>query len=617
MTSRRCTSRRATRSTTCPPTSSTPTSRRISTRRRRLVWIETPSNPLLNIVDIRAAAEAAHARRRDRRRRQHLRDAVPAAAARARRRPRRPLDDEVPRRPLRRRRRLRRDERPGDRASGSASCRSRSARCRARSTRWLVLRGIKTLARADASSTARTRARSPSSSTGTRRSSACSTPASPRIPGHELAARADARLRRHGLVPRRLGGGGRRARRAHEDLPARRVARRRREPDRAPGADDARLDRRRARSRRRANLVRLSVGIESVDDLIADLEHAPCVRVGPRALERCIDLHHLGLERVIGCVPARDRRTGRRSSTAARRARCRTLKEGLAASAARGRRPPPPAALAHPPRPRGRGRGARARAPRAAASTSPRSAPRTSSTRAGSSAPHAVSTATTSTASGASSRRSPRRTSPSSATACSTSTASRRPATRRHHVCYRPRRDAATRATRPACGSSPGRFVAAPDAAARHRPRGLARARSTRSSAARPSGSRSIHFGVADDPGRHLAELRARLDRWAGLVGDGATEEECDDVRARRDRRAARRAPRSSRSRCRSGSPTRASSATGTRRPRRRRSAGAARSRRSSPPSSPCRTRRSWAPCARTARPTPCRPGTTGRTAAY
>ena len=29
--------------------------------RKRLVWIETPSNPMLNVVDIRAAAEAAHA----------------------------------------------------------------------------------------------------------------------------------------------------------------------------------------------------------------------------------------------------------------------------------------------------------------------------------------------------------------------------------------------------------------------------------------------------------------------------------------------------------------------------------------------------------------------------
>src|SRR5205823_748059 len=29
--------------------------------RTRLVWVETPSNPMLNVVDIRAAAEAAHA----------------------------------------------------------------------------------------------------------------------------------------------------------------------------------------------------------------------------------------------------------------------------------------------------------------------------------------------------------------------------------------------------------------------------------------------------------------------------------------------------------------------------------------------------------------------------
>jgi glyoxylase-like metal-dependent hydrolase (beta-lactamase superfamily II) len=34
-----------------------------------------------------------------------------------------------------------------------------------------------------------------------------------------------------------------------------------------------------------------------------------------------------------------------------------------------------------------------------------------------------------------------------------------------------------------------------------------------------------IHFGVADDPGRHVAEFRERLERWASLVGDGASEE--------------------------------------------------------------------------------------------
>ena len=35
-----------------------------------------------------------------------------------------------------------------------------------------------------------------------------------------------------------------------------------------------------------------------------------------------------------------------------------------------------------------------------------------------------------------------------------------------------------------------------------------------------------VHFGVVDDPDRHIAELRARIERWGGLVGDGATEEE-------------------------------------------------------------------------------------------
>src|SRR5918911_1873671 len=30
-------------------------------KRTRIVWLETPTNPLLNVIDIRAAAEAAHA----------------------------------------------------------------------------------------------------------------------------------------------------------------------------------------------------------------------------------------------------------------------------------------------------------------------------------------------------------------------------------------------------------------------------------------------------------------------------------------------------------------------------------------------------------------------------
>jgi glyoxylase-like metal-dependent hydrolase (beta-lactamase superfamily II) len=35
-----------------------------------------------------------------------------------------------------------------------------------------------------------------------------------------------------------------------------------------------------------------------------------------------------------------------------------------------------------------------------------------------------------------------------------------------------------------------------------------------------------VHFGVADDPGPHLAELRQRLAAWATRVGEGVTEEE-------------------------------------------------------------------------------------------
>jgi glyoxylase-like metal-dependent hydrolase (beta-lactamase superfamily II) len=35
-----------------------------------------------------------------------------------------------------------------------------------------------------------------------------------------------------------------------------------------------------------------------------------------------------------------------------------------------------------------------------------------------------------------------------------------------------------------------------------------------------------IHFGVADDPDRHIAELRERLYAWTGLLEEGVSEEE-------------------------------------------------------------------------------------------
>ena len=76
----------------------------------RLVWVETPSNPKLHIIDIETVAEIAHDARRSLHRRQHLRHALPATPARARRRRRRPLVDQVPRWPLGRRRRAGRHE---------------------------------------------------------------------------------------------------------------------------------------------------------------------------------------------------------------------------------------------------------------------------------------------------------------------------------------------------------------------------------------------------------------------------------------------------------------------------------------------------------------------------
>ena len=111
----------------------------------RLVWVETPSNPLLNIVDIRRPptprtppARCSSSTTRSPRRTSSSRSTLGADA-------RRPLDDEVPRRPQRHGRRLRRDERR--RARRAALLPAEVARRRARPVRrWLVLRGIKTLA---------------------------------------------------------------------------------------------------------------------------------------------------------------------------------------------------------------------------------------------------------------------------------------------------------------------------------------------------------------------------------------------------------------------------------------------------------------------------------------
>ncbi len=67
----------------------------------RLVYIESPTNPLLRVHDIARWAKAANSVGRDPRGRQHLRDADQPEPARARSRPRAPQRDEVPRGPFR------------------------------------------------------------------------------------------------------------------------------------------------------------------------------------------------------------------------------------------------------------------------------------------------------------------------------------------------------------------------------------------------------------------------------------------------------------------------------------------------------------------------------------
>ena len=219
--------------------------RRTSTSDVRLVWVETPSNPLLNIVDIRRpptprtrSARCSSSTTRSRRRTCSSRSSSAPTSSSTRRRSTSAAtatsiggfvatnDDALAERLLL----------PAE----VARRRARPVRLLARPARAEDAR------RAHARSTARTHGASPSSSTATRASSACSIRARSPIPATRSRAR---QMRDFGgmvsfLVETR--GGGRRARRADEDLPARGVARRRREPDRASGADDPCVDRGRA-----------------------------------------------------------------------------------------------------------------------------------------------------------------------------------------------------------------------------------------------------------------------------------------------------------------------------------------------------------------------------------
>ena len=110
-------------------TSPTPTAPPRRCEGAALVWAESPTNPMLRLVDIEALAARRDRGRRAAGRRQHLRHPGPAAPAGGRGRRRGAQRDEVPLRPLRPAARRRR----GPRGRRSSTGWSRSAAPRARS----------------------------------------------------------------------------------------------------------------------------------------------------------------------------------------------------------------------------------------------------------------------------------------------------------------------------------------------------------------------------------------------------------------------------------------------------------------------------------------------------
>ena len=233
------------RRSTTPPRSPRPSSRarpRSSGSRRR-------RNPLLGVADIPAIAADRPRCGRDPRRRQHVRDAVPPAPAHPRRRRRRALDDQVRRRSQRRRRRCDRHRRTQTSATGSRPSRTPPAPPRDRSTPTSCCAG----SRPSPCGWTGTATTPSGSSTSSRHHDAVGEIYYPGLtdhPGHQVAARADEAVRRHGVVPGegRAPGGARRVQ-PRPGLHARRVARRRRVPDRAAGDHDARVGRGLGRSR--------------------------------------------------------------------------------------------------------------------------------------------------------------------------------------------------------------------------------------------------------------------------------------------------------------------------------------------------------------------------------
>ena len=243
------------------------------TPQTKLIWVETPTNPLLSIADISAIAADRRAVEHKGVGGQHLRLAGPAAAAAAGRRHRAALDDQVHRRALRCRRRRAADQRRGTRRRVRLPAERRG--CGAGPVRRLPDHArAQDAGAAHAAAQRQRRGWSPSSSTNHPAIETVLYPGLPSHPGHDVAARQMSAF--GGMVSVRLRGGIEAARdfcsRTEVFILAESL-----------GGVESLIEHPGAMTHASTagsqlevpdDLVRLSVGIEDAADLLADLEQA-------------------------------------------------------------------------------------------------------------------------------------------------------------------------------------------------------------------------------------------------------------------------------------------------------------------------------------------------------
>ena len=205
----------------------------------KLVWLETPSNPIWGVSDIAEIGAHRACRRRARRRRFHLRDADLHEAARTRRRCRHAFGDQISERPFRcHRRRAVLCARRRTFCSGRRKSARATALILGPFEAFLLIRGLRTLDLSVA------RLRRNAAELAERFSNHPEVaevlyPGLPHHPGHEIARRQmQRRLRRHAVDPRARRRSARDSDgRAGRTMEARDFARRRRIADRTPGVD--------------------------------------------------------------------------------------------------------------------------------------------------------------------------------------------------------------------------------------------------------------------------------------------------------------------------------------------------------------------------------------------